>query len=122
MHLIQNYLKDTPGIIKTASSVGGTGVHVFFFASGCGLYLSYLRHPMGFVQFIKRRFGKIYLPYIIIVLISACLPWMYSGNDRLMALLSHVFLFKMFVPRYESSFGTYLPYSNCILHLFLFAR
>ena len=118
MHLIQNYINDIPGIIKTASSVGGTGVHVFFFASGCGLYLSYLRHPMGFVQFIKRRFGKIYLPYIIVVLVSFCLPWMYSGSDRFVALLSHIFLFKMFVPRYESSFGIQLWYLSTLFQLY----
>ena len=35
---------------------------------------------------------------------------MYVGSDRFVALLSHVFLFKMFVPRYEGSFGFQLWY------------
>ncbi|TDG61945.1 hypothetical protein C5L19_000896 [Lactobacillus delbrueckii subsp. jakobsenii] len=35
---------------------------------------------------------------------------MYVGSDRFVALLSHIFLFKMFVPRYEGSFGFQLWY------------
>lgn len=110
MHLCQNYLKALPSVINTASSLGGTGVHVFFFASGCGLYLSYLKHSTTFTEFMKKRFGKIYIPYILIVIISFILPWMYVGSDRFVALLSHIFLFKMFVPRYEGSFGFQLWY------------
>ncbi|WP_280515560.1 acyltransferase family protein [Lactobacillus nasalidis] len=110
MHLCQNYLKALPSIVITASSLGGTGVHIFFFSSGCGLYLSYLKHPTNFTEFMRKRFGKIYIPYILIVIISFFLPWMYMGSDRFAALLSHIFLFKMFVPKYEGSFGIQLWY------------
>nr|WP_133281462.1 acyltransferase family protein [Lactobacillus delbrueckii] len=54
MHCVQNYLKALPSVINTASSLGGTGVHVFFFASGCGLYLSYLKHSTTFTEFMKK--------------------------------------------------------------------
>ena len=54
-----------------ASAIGGTGVHVFFFCSGFGLYLSYLRKPIGFVDFMQKRMLKIYVPYIIVIFISA---------------------------------------------------
>lgn len=104
MHYLQN--NALPGIIEKSLSIGGTGVHVFFFCSGFGLFLSHLRKPLNFRQFLRKRFLKIYLPYIIIVSVSALLPYMYEGN-RLGAWLSHVFLYKMFIPKYEESFGPF---------------
>lgn len=119
MHLLQGYIKTLPSTILTASSIGGTGVHVFFLCSGIGLYYSYLKHEISFKQFIRKRFLKIYVPYIIIIFISFLLPWMYEGNDRVTALLSHVFLFKMFIPKYEMSFGTQLWFISTIIQLYL---
>ena len=103
MHYIQR-IKYLPAIVLKGASVGGSGVHIFFFCSGLGLYLSYLNHKTNFKEFITKRFSKIYFPYIIIVLISFLCPYMYSGEDRVLALLSHIFLFKMFVPKYDTSF------------------
>lgn len=102
MHFIQN--DRLPGIVNKILSVGGTGVHVFFFCSGFGLFLSYLKKPLRYPEFLKKRFFKVYIPYIVVVSISALLPYMFDGN-RLGAWLSHVFLYKMFVPKYEGSFG-----------------
>lgn len=99
-------------------SLGGTGVHVFFLCSGIGLYLSYLKHPVSFNEFIKKRFFKLYIPYIIIVFISFLIPWMYKGDDRIIALLSHVFLFKMFVSAYEESFGAQLWFISTIIQFY----
>lgn len=104
MHFMQN--NELPSFFLNAISIGGTGVHVFFFCSGFGLFLSYIKHPSTYAEFIRKRFFKIYIPYIIIVVISACLPFMFDGN-RIMALLSHVFLFKMFSSVYEDSFGVF---------------
>ncbi len=118
MHLIQ-MMPSMPSGVKTISSIGGTGVHVFFLCSGIGLYLSYLNHKTSFIEFMKKRFFKIYVPYIIIVLISFLLPWTYDGNDRLIALLSHIFLFKMFIPKYESSFGDQFWFVSTIIQLYL---
>lgn len=92
------------GIVNKILSIGGTGVHIFFFCSGFGLFLSYLRKPLSYSQFLKKRFFKVYFPYIAVVTVSALLPFMYEGN-RLNAWLSHVFLYKMFIPKYEGSFG-----------------
>ena len=102
MHFLQ--FQGLPKIVDTALSIGGAGVHVFFFCSGFGLYLSYLRKPIGYFEFLNKRFLKIYIPYILVIAISALLPWMYSGN-RISALFSHVFLYKMFVESLENSFG-----------------
>lgn len=119
MHLIQVYMTKLPSFISKLATVGGTGVHVFIFCSGFGLYLSYVKHPKTYREFIKTRFKKLYIPYILIVAISFFAPWMYEGSDRFVALLSHVFLFKMFVPEYESSFGGQLWFMSTIIQFYL---
>lgn len=119
MHLIQVYMRNLPGIIYTGASLGGTGVHVFFFCSGFGLYLSQSKKCLGAKEFYGRRLKKIYVPYIIIVLISFCIPFMYQESDRIPALLSHIFLFKMFVPKYEISFGLQLWYISTIIQFYI---
>ncbi len=118
MHLLHR-MPDIPSKIYTLSLIGGTGVHVFFLCSGIGLYLSYLKRKMSYTEFLKKRFVKIYIPYVIVIIISFFLPWTYSGNDRITALLSHIFLFKMFVPRYESSFGVQFWFISTIIQLYL---
>lgn len=118
MHLIRQYITELPFFIKNASAIGGSGVHVFFLCSGFGLYYSYCKKETGFILFIKRRFTKIYIPYIIIVLFCAFIPFMYEETDRITALLSHVFLFKMFVPKYEGSFGEHLWYVSTIFQFY----
>lgn len=118
MHLIQGYLKSCPGFLWKASSLGGTGVHVFFFCSGFGLYLSYMRNPVGYLEFLRRRFLKIYIPYVIIIGISALVPVMYGGN-RIKALFSHIFLYKMFIPEYECSFGEQFWFISTLFQLYL---
>lgn len=117
MHFIQN--DSLPGIVNKILSIGGTGVHVFFFCSGFGLFLSYLKKPLKYTEFLKKRFFKVYIPYIVVVSISALLPYMYDGN-RLGAWLSHVFLYKMFIPVYEESFGPFWFISTLFQFYFLF--
>ena len=118
MHLVQS-LPAMPQMVQKVFSLGGTGVHVFFLCSGIGLYFSYLKKKTTFPLFIKKRLLKIYIPYIIIVVISFLLPWMYDRNDRFAALLSHIFLFKMFVPQYEESFGIQLWFISTIIQMYL---
>lgn len=116
-HLISNYL-NLNSLIKLASNFGGAGVHIFIICSGFGLYLSYLRKPVTFKQFIQHRFRKLYLPYVIIVLISFLFPFMYVGKDRILALLSHLLLFKMFIPSFESSFGVQMWFISTIFQFY----
>lgn len=117
VHLVE-VMQSLPPIIHTMSAVGGGGVHVFFLCSGIGLYTSYLNHRTGYCEFLKKRFLKIYIPYILIVFLSFLLPWMYLKSDRLTALFSHIFLFKMFVPRYEESFGVHFWYISTLFQLY----
>ena len=118
MHLM-SLMPSIPSPIITLSAIGGTGVHVFFLCSGIGLYTSYLHHQTGYGEFLKKRFLKIYVPYILVVILSFFLPWMYEGDAKGTALLSHIFLFKMFVPQFEESFGVQFWFVSTILQLYL---
>jgi peptidoglycan/LPS O-acetylase OafA/YrhL len=118
MHLIQNYLS-MPNIINKGSSLGGAGVHVFILCSGFGLFYSYLNKPLTYQQFFKKRFSKIYVPYIIVIVISSIFPFMYSYSDRLIAVLSHIFLFKMFITKYEASFGIQFWFISTIIQFYI---
>ena len=122
MHLIQVYWNggEIPMWLRFAASLGGTGGHVFIFCSGFGLYLSYLHRPQRFGGFLKKRFVKIYIPYLIFMIIAFFLP--HGTVDewaRFRALLSHVFLYKMFFEKYVCSFGLQLWFISTIIQLYL---
>lgn len=117
MHLVQSY-SIGPFLMK-ASSLGGAGVHVFILCSGFGLYLSYLNKPMVYSQFLKRRFAKVYLPYIIVILVSALIPFYDASSDKIYQILSHVFLFKMFFNDLENSFGGQMWFISTIIQFYI---
>lgn len=117
MHLIQSY--PIASIISTASSFGGAGVHVFILCSGFGLYLSHLNKPLSYSHFLKRRFIKIYIPYIIIILISAFIPYYNTSENKLLELSSHIFLFKMFIESLEGSLGYQMWFISTIIQFYL---
>ena len=95
MHLVQSY--SLPTWAMKTSSFRGAGVHVFILCSGFGLYLSYLNRPLGYKDFLRKRFGRIYWSMAVVCLATAV--WMlYQGKEVLMPLLGNLFLFKMFVP------------------------
>ncbi len=122
MHLIQVYWNggDIPMWLRHAASLGGTGGHVFIFCSGFGLYLSYLKKPCSVSQFLKSRFVKIYIPYLIFLLIHFVLPHSPDPNGlRIRMLLSHVFLYKMFFEDYMCSFGLQLWFISTIIQLYI---
>lgn len=118
MHLVQSY--PLPGFLQKATSLGGAGVHVFILCSGFGLYLSSLYKPLTYGQFLKRRFSKVYIPYLIVVIISALYFGLVCGQDVLNPLLSSVFLYKMFVPSLECAFGGQMWFVSTIIQIYLF--
>lgn len=119
MHLIQLFMASSlPVWLVKAASFGGTGVHAFFLCSGFGLYLSYKKNQMSYFGFLKKRFLKIYIPYIIVIIISFFVPLIEVNGNRTIALLSHIFLFKMFSPLYEESFGPFW-FISTIVHLYI---
>ena len=122
MHLIQVYWHggNIPNWLLYASSLGGTGGHVFIFCSGFGLYLSYLHRPLSFMQFMKKRFLKIYLPFLIFVIIHYHLPyWGIPEEVRRHQLMSNIFLYKMFYEKYICCFGLQLWFVSTIIELYL---
>ena len=115
MHFIQRY--EIPGWLMKITSFGGAGVHVFFLCSGFGLYLSYLRKPLGYKSFLQRRFGKVYLPMAVVCLLIASVLAL-RGRDVLMPLLSNLFLLKMFMPEYETSLGGHMWFISTIIQFY----
>ena len=118
MHLVQAY--PMPGLLMKATLFGGAGVHIFILCSGLGLYLSSLHKPLGYGKFLKKRFSKVYIPYVMVVLISALYFGMVCGQNVLMPLLGSVFLFKMFVPSLEYAFGGHMWFVSTINQFYLF--
>ena len=109
-----------PEIQKDMVEVGGTGVHTFILVSGFGLYLSHLRKPLSFINFIRKRFTKIYLPYILIVIITALISFFIPVSDNSWyAFFGHVFLYKMFDSSIMSSYGFQFWFISTIIQLYL---
>ena len=116
MHLIQSY--DIPGWAMMAAAFGGAGVHVFILCSGFGLYLSYLRKPLSYKAFLKKRFGRVYWPMAVVCLVTAL--WMIGqGKDVLMPLLGNLLLFKMFVPELDCSMGGQMWFISTIIQFYM---
>lgn len=116
-HCLQNI--KLPGTAEKAIYFGGTGVHLFILISGLGLYLSYLNKPISYINFIKKRLTKIYLPYILVVLLTALI---FTGlpihKNSLYALGGHVFLYKMFDNTIISSYGLQLWFISTIIQFY----
>ena len=100
MHLGQHY---TVGVFDKALSFGGAGVHVFILCSGLGLYLSYLKKPIGYSEFLKRRFGKVWIPYAIAVLLWGLWLLVSKAEFPLREVASHLLLYKMFSTELDTS-------------------
>lgn len=109
-----------PTLMTQLINFGGTGVHAFIFVSGFGLYLSHLRKPLSYQQFLKKRFTKIYVPYIIIVALSALVALFIPVYDNsLYAFWGHVFLYKMFDESIIGSYGYQFWFISTIIQLYL---
>lgn len=120
MHLMQVYMNYLPQWVLKAASLGGTGVHVFFLCSGFGLFLSYRHRELGYLSFLKKRFLKIYIPYILVIILCFIIPVIKVEGNRLVALLSHITLLKMFMPQYDETFGPFWFLSTLFQFYFLF--
>ena len=106
-------------LLSYAIGFGGTGVHLFILISGFGLYLSRLKKPLSYPDFLVKRFSKVYIPAVIavtaIVLISFFVPiykpWLY-------AYLGHVFLYKMFDNSIIVSYGIHFWFISMIFQFY----
>ncbi len=66
-----------------------------------------------------KRIQRVYIPYIVIVFVSFIVPAIHVEGNRIVALLSHVFLFKAFSETYIKSFGNQLWYISTIIELYV---
>ena len=120
--VVFHYLQtlDIPRPYNLAIYFGGTGVHLFVLLSGLGLYLSYLRRPVTYRTYLKKRLSKVYLPYILIVLLSAAISLLYPiYKNSLYALGGHLFIYKMFDEDIIGSYGYQLWFISMILQFYL---
>ncbi|MBL4649389.1 MAG: acyltransferase [Aureispira sp.] len=100
-------------------SFGGTGIHLFIVLSGFGLYYSYIKKPLPYLLFLRKRVSKVYAPYIFVVLLSALLSMFIPiYNNTLYALGGHIFLYKMFDESIIGSYGYPLWFISMILQFY----
>lgn len=108
------------GLGFKAIAFGGTGIHLFFMLSGFGLAYSQLRKPLNYGLFIKRKFAKIYIPYMVAVgltaLISLFLP-LFPSNGY--AFWGHALLYKMFDQYIMSSYGYQFWFISTLFQFYL---
>lgn len=100
MHLVGGM---TFGIFSKAVAFGGAGVHVFILCSGFGLYLSYLRKPLNYLDFLKKRFGRIWIPYAVAVILWGVWMLVSEGEFPQREVLAHLLLYKMFSSEFDIS-------------------
>lgn len=120
--IVYHYLQAArlPSPYDQLISFGGTGVHLFVLLSGFGLYLSYLHKPLPYAAHIRKRVSKIYIPYIVVVLISAFISlFIPLFENSWYALGGHIFLYKMFDESIVASYGYPLWFISMILQFYI---
>ncbi len=117
-HIFQEYLLPSP--IDKLIRFGGTGIHTFILISGFGLYLSYFKKPLPFLIFLRKRFIKIYIPYLVILLFIVLVSIIYPVYPySTYAILGHIFIFKMFDESIIGSYGYHLWFISTIIQFYV---
>ena len=99
---------------------GGTGVHLFILLSGLGLYLSYLNQPENYTSYLKKRISKVYVPYIIAVLITVAISIVIPIYEiSLYSIFGHIFLYKMFDENIIGAYGYPLWFISLIFQFYI---
>ncbi len=130
MHFLERSELGLPAFAQTLVRFGGTGLHLFFLASGFGLALSHFKRKSSIKGFYRKRLSKIYLPYVavvtVIALVNLIIPMYgsdvtggHEGQSGWMAYLSHIFLFKMFNEQWMTSYGYHLWFISTIIQFYL---
>lgn len=108
-HWFSHYLG---GILRTASNLGGQGVHIFIILSAFGLCLSYSKTNTKWHIWYKKRLSKIIVPYYLSIMIIVLSIWIsgiiagdipkylkLSGLD-IGSFLASVLLYRAFIEKY----------------------
>jgi peptidoglycan/LPS O-acetylase OafA/YrhL len=121
--VLYHYCQSIPlsPLLSKAINFGGTGIHTFLFASGFGLFLSHLRKPLSYTGFLKKRLSKIYIPYILIVSLTAVISLLVPiYENKWNNYFSHVFLYKMFDKHLIGTYGYQLWFISTIIQCYIF--
>lgn len=117
MHLMMGYAS---GVVSKALGFGGAGVHVFILCSGFGLYLSFFKRPLGYCDFLKRRFIKVWMPYAIAVLLWGIWLFINTSIFPLKDVAAHLLLYKMFSTELDTSLCYPYWFISTIIQFYLF--
>jgi len=80
--VINNHWSDSQ-FLRFWCQGGYIGVAIFFFFSGFGLMESEKKHHLGIVDFIKKRFSKVYLPVLFVSFIWIPLYYLFVAKDSI---------------------------------------
>jgi len=98
---------------------GGTGAHLFILLSGFTLFLSYQNKKTN-SHFLKKRFKKIYLPYALVIIISASLALFWPIFPKsIYAFLGNILLYNMFDNNIINTYGAHIWFIATIIQLYL---
>ena len=81
-------------VIRNIASIGYSGVDIFLFVSGFGLFCGYCKRPDGFLL---RRFLRVYPTYLLYLVVLAVFSSRYTIGESLLA---------------STGIGYYLPFSH----------
>ncbi len=114
-HVLQRL--ELPPLFQQGIVFGGTGVHLFFLLSGFGLCLG---KPVSTGEFFKKRFSKVWLPYVLALTVSLGLA-VSTGifADRWPAWLAGAALYQMFFEQYIASFGGHFWFISAIFQFYI---
>lgn len=80
-HHVQASVFEYPFVVKLAGSCGRYAVSLFFFLSGYGLMLQYVRKGREmFVGFFRKRVCKVLLPLLVAIGVYAIAQWVTEGS------------------------------------------
>lgn len=115
-HLLNRY---ATGMMASIIMLGGSGIHLFLILSGFGLSLS--AHSMSPMQFYKRRFVRILVPYYLFItflfVINQFIVFFPEGNFY--AYMGHILWYKMFDESIFGSFGVPMWFLSVIIQFYL---
>lgn len=72
-----------PNILARIMGLGNFGVDIFLFLSGLGCYYSLNKNRGGYFCYLKRRFSRLMIPYLLISF-PFCLFYLLLGRDNLL--------------------------------------
>ena len=79
--VINNHWSDN-AVLRFFCQGGYIGVAIFFFYSGYGLMASDIRQHLSFIDFLKRKLVKVYLPVITVSVIWMPIYYLWVSNDN----------------------------------------